>query len=148
MRRYDEIETCWTCVGPPPRLRKRTCRVRAEVALLYGFTPRRNARRLAGAPAPAVVDDEVVPGRIQRWEQTGRTLPGCHTESVINRLSLRRHPEIVIKLADRLHQYGEMSGRGLPAVAARHPAEPGDRAPRPRGRRRVCVARAPRGSDF
>src|SRR3954451_1336984 len=53
MRRYDEIETCWACVGPPPRLRKRTCRVRAEVALLYGFTPRRNARRFAGAPAPA-----------------------------------------------------------------------------------------------
>jgi len=58
------------------------------------------------------------------------------------------HPEIVIKLADRLHQYGEMSGRGLPKVAARPPPEPRDRAPRPRGRRRVCVARAPRGSDF
>src|SRR3954467_2827424 len=37
-RNRDVLDMRW----PPPRLRKRTCRVRAEVALLYGFTPRRN----------------------------------------------------------------------------------------------------------
>jgi hypothetical protein len=34
------------------------------------------------------LDDVVVPGRIQRGERTGRTLPGCMTESVINGLFL------------------------------------------------------------
>src|SRR3954451_12893666 len=97
----------------------------------------RGAMRAALPVLPPLprLDVGVVPGRIQRWERTGRTLPGCHTESVINRLSLRRRPEIVINLADRLHQYGEMSGRALPKVAARPPPKPRDRAPRPRGRR-------------